>query len=78
MTGGGVPDSDMPIFPWSSRGEVPPRRGPAEGDRCGGLLGSATLPDGKLRNVADAIALLEASSSKDADQRLHAAMTPKR
>jgi hypothetical protein len=27
MTGGGVSDGDMPIFRWSSRGDVP-RRGP--------------------------------------------------
>jgi hypothetical protein len=60
MTGGGVSDDDMPIFPWSSRGEVPPVGDPA----FDALLAGNLLPEdtaGGLRPVAEAIAALNAA-----------------
>jgi hypothetical protein len=60
MTGGGVPDDDMPIFPWSSRGEVPPVGDPAFDALLAGNLLPEDTAEG-LRPVAEAIAALNAA-----------------
>lgn len=59
MTGGGVSDGDMPIFPWSARGDVPPVGDPAfDALLAGNLLSEDTA--GGLRLVAEVIAALNA------------------
>ncbi len=59
MTGGGVSDDDMPIFPWSSRGDVPPVGDPAFDALLAGDLAPGNTAEG-LRPVAEAIAALNA------------------
>ncbi len=60
MTGGGVSDNDMPIFPWSSRGDVPPVGDPAFDALLAGNLRPEDTADG-LGPVAEAIAALNAA-----------------
>lgn len=59
MSGGGVSDDDMPIFLWSSRGDVPPVGDPAFDALLTGNLPPEDTADG-LRPVAEAIAALNA------------------
>jgi hypothetical protein len=56
MSGGGVSDDDMPNFPWSSRGEVPPVGDPAYDALLDGDPGAAE----RLRPVAETLAALNA------------------
>jgi hypothetical protein len=60
MTGGGVPDDDMPIFLWSARGDVPPVGDPAFDALLAGNLLPGDTSEG-LRPVAEAIAALNAA-----------------
>jgi uncharacterized membrane protein YgcG len=60
MTGRGVSDDDMPIFPWSSRGDVPPVGDPAFDALLAGHLRPGDTAEG-LRPVAEAIAALNAA-----------------
>ena len=60
MTGGGVSDDDMPIFPWSSRGGVPPVGDPAFDALLAGHLAPGDTAE-TLRPVAEAIAALNAA-----------------
>lgn len=65
MTGRGVSHGDMPIFPWSGRGGVPPVGDPAFDALLTGNLPPGEAPDG-LRPVAEAIAALnEAPTSSE-------------
>ena len=59
MSGGGVSDDDMPIFLWSSRGDVPPVGDPAFDALLTGNLPPEDTAEG-LRPVAEAIVALNA------------------
>ncbi|HEY4465667.1 MAG TPA: hypothetical protein VGN41_23610 [Streptosporangiaceae bacterium] len=60
MTGGGVPDDDMPLYPWSSRGDVPPVGDPAFDALLAGKVRPEDAADG-LRPVVEALAALTAA-----------------
>jgi hypothetical protein len=62
MTGGGVSDGDMAIFPWPARGDVPPAGDPAYDALLTGKLLPEDAAEG-LRPVAEAIAALNAAAS---------------
>jgi hypothetical protein len=62
MTGGGVSDNDMPIFPWSSPGDVPPVGDPAFDALLAGHLRAEDTAEG-LRPAAEAIAALNAAAA---------------
>jgi len=60
MTGRGVSDGDMPIFPWSARGGVPPVGDPAFDALLSGNLGPEDAAEA-LRPVAEVITALKAA-----------------
>jgi hypothetical protein len=60
MTGRGVSDGDMPIFPWSARGGVPPVGDPAFDALLTGNLWPEDAAEA-LRPVAEAITALKAA-----------------
>jgi hypothetical protein len=62
VTGRGVSDGDMPIFPWSGRGGVPPVGDPVFDALLTGNLPPQDAADG-LRPVAETITALNAAPS---------------
>jgi len=62
VTGGGASDGDMPIFPWSAPGDVPPVGDPAFDALLAGELPPEAAATG-LRPVAAAIAALTGAPS---------------
>ena len=63
VTGRGVSDDDMPIFPWPAQGGIPPLGDPALDALLTGRVLAEDAPGG-LRPVAEAIAALNAAPTR--------------